>query len=134
MTERSMGESSHDRTEAYKAWETLTVGEKVYEGTVYHLCDNLGTKGLSVGEWNVDISYEVTLSSMTPRSCNRGNVLMRLSTSLVPEQRHVRSAKRGRSTTASYALRAAPVERRLWPVHRLFVGSYRQGHGDQRHG
>ena len=82
-TERSMGEGfTTTGTEAYKAWETLTVGgETVYEGTVYHLCDNLGTKGLSVGEWNVEISYEVDLElDDTAVPVSAGNVLMRLST------------------------------------------------------
>jgi hypothetical protein len=52
-----------------------------WEGTVYHLCDHAGSAGLSVAEWNMDISYEFDLGpegSTVPVS--PGAVLMTLST------------------------------------------------------
>jgi len=64
--------------EAYKTWEKLVVGgSTAYEGSVYHLCDHLGTNGLSVAEWNMNITYSVEIEG-APFS--PGSVLMQLST------------------------------------------------------
>ena len=55
----------------------MTVGgSAAWEGTVYHLCDYAGTTGLSVAEWQMDISYTVDLEG-TPIA--PGMVLMTLS-------------------------------------------------------
>ncbi len=75
-TERPLG-SGYTSTgaSAYKIWDTMTVdGSTAWEGTVYITCDE--DDGLSVAEWNMNITYEVDLDG-TPMS--PGAVLMTLS-------------------------------------------------------
>jgi hypothetical protein len=81
-TEQSMGTGyTTSGYEAYKTWETMTVGgSTAWEGSVYHSCDYVEpsgfVSGLSVREWNMNISYSVELegSPFSP-----GSVLMILS-------------------------------------------------------
>ena len=78
-TEQPMGTGyTSSGYEAVKTWETMVVGgSPAWEGSVYHLCDYDGVPGLSVTEWNMNITYSVELegSPFSP-----GTVLMQLST------------------------------------------------------
>ena len=56
----------------------MTVGgSTAWEGTVYHFCDYAGTEGLSVGEWNMNITYAVDIEGAP---VSPGATLMTLST------------------------------------------------------
>jgi hypothetical protein len=56
----------------------MTVGgSSAWEGAVYHLCDYGGLSGLSVAEWQMNITYSV---EMEGAPFSPGTVLMQLST------------------------------------------------------
>jgi len=57
-------------------------GSTAWEGSVYHLCDHGGTTGLSVAEWNMNITYPLIEipEYETDGPISPGEVLMTLST------------------------------------------------------